>query len=133
MTTALTGKSVTFSYGGLAGAAQITQADISESATSNTIQTLGGSVAISQGSESEITCSFLYDGEQSAGFYEALKGAFDAATSGALVIVAGVTSGWDGDALVTALSVAMPADDAMTCDATFTVSGALTFASPLVP
>ena len=64
MTTAITGKSCTFEYGGsTSGTAQITTATIDESASSETIQTLGGSVAISQGIESTVSCDFLYDGD----------------------------------------------------------------------
>lgn len=127
-TTAITGKSATFTYGAKAGTAQITTATVDETASSNTIQTLGGSVAISQGVEAEVSCDFLYDGDTAGGFYAALKSSIDAGSSGTLLITGGGDSEWSGDALVTALSTEIPADDALTCSATFTVSGALTFA-----
>ena len=129
MTTAITGKSCTFEYGGsLTGTAQITTATIDESASSETIQTLGGSVAISQGVESTVSCDFLYDGDQTAGFYAALKAALDGGTTGTLTVMGGAPGGsWEGEAIVTSLSAEMPADGAVTCSAEFAVSGTLPF------
>jgi len=125
--TAITGKQCTFSYGGLDGSAQITTATVDESASSETIQTLGGSVAIAQGVESTISCDFLYDGDAAlgGGFYGALKAALDAGGAGAFIIASGGTTGasWTGDAIVTSLSAEMPADGAVTCSAELTVSG----------
>lgn len=129
MTTAITGKACTFAYGSKQGEAQITTASVDESASSETIQTLGGSVAIAQGVESTVSCDFLYDGSPTAGgFYAALKAALDAGTTGVLTIEAGggtTPSGWEGDALVTSLGAEIPADGAVTCSAEFTISGAL--------
>jgi len=131
MTTAITGKTCTFEYGGttpVAGTAQITTATIDESASSETIQTLGGSVAVSQGIESTVSCDFLYDGDagSTTGFYAALKAALDGGTSGTLSISAGggtTPSEWSGDAIVTSLSTELPADGAVTCSAEFGISG----------
>ena len=94
MTTAITGKSCTFEYGGsTSGTAQITTATIDESASSETIQTLGGSVAISQGIESTVSCDFLYDGDAATGsFYAALKASLDAGSVGLMTIAAGTAS-----------------------------------------
>jgi hypothetical protein len=131
MTTAITGKACTFAYGAKAGEAQITTATVDESASSETIQTLGGSVAIAQGVESTVSCDFLYDGDTAGGFYAALKAALDAGSTGVLTIETGggtTPAGWDGDALVTSLSAEMPADGAVTCSAEFTISGALGWA-----
>jgi predicted secreted protein len=130
-TTAITGKVCTFTYATQAGTAQITTAKIDESANSSTIQTLGGSVAIAQGVESKVTCDFLYDGENAASFYGALKAALMAGSAGALSIAAD-DSTWTGQAIVTALSAEMPADNAVTCSAEFTVSGALPFTAGTV-
>ena len=132
MTTAITGKSCTFEYGGsTSGTAQITTATIDESASSETIQTLGGSVAISQGIESTVSCDFLYDGDVSASFYANLKAAIDGGTTGTLTIEGGAGTvsapSWEGEALVTSLSTEMPADGAVTCSAEFAISGALPF------
>ena len=123
-TTAITGKVCTFSYATVSGSAQITSATVDESATSETIQTLGGSVAIAQGVESTASCDFLYD--EGTGFYAALKLALDAGSAGALAIEAGASgSGWQGQAIVTSLSAELPADGAVTCSAELTVSGEL--------
>ena len=86
--TAITGKSCTFSYGGQEGTAQITTASIDESASTDTIQTLGGSVAIAQGVESKVSCDFLYDGNAAGGtsFYAALKAALDGGSEGTVTI-----------------------------------------------
>jgi hypothetical protein len=128
--TAITGKSVTFAYGGHSGTAQITSATVDESGSSETIQTLGGSVAVSQGVESKVSADFLYDGDQpGGGFYGALKAALDSGNAGALEIDA-KGSGWTGQAVVTSLSAEMPADGAVTCSAEVTISGALRFAPP---
>lgn len=132
MTTAITGKSCTFEYGATAGTAQITTATIDESASSETVQTLGGSVAISQGVETTVSCDFLYDGDAAAGsFYAALKAALDGGTTGTLTIEAGTgavsSPNWTGDAIVTSLSAEMPADGAVTCSAEFAISGTLPF------
>ena len=48
----------------ISGTAQVTTASVDETAASETIQTLGGSVAVSQGTESNVSAEFLYDGEQ---------------------------------------------------------------------
>ena len=133
MTTAITGKSCTFEYGGsTSGTAQITTATIDESASSETIQTLGGSVAISQGIESTVSCDFLYDGDAATGsFYQALKAAIDGGTTGVLTIEGGAggtaAPTWTGDAIVTSLSAEMPADGAVTCSAEFAISGTFPF------
>lgn len=126
-TTALTGKSVTFTYGTTSGTAQITSATIDETATSETIQTLGGSVAVSQGVESTVSADFLYDGDAATGsFYAALKAALDSGAAGSVEIDAS-GDGWTGQAIVTGLSAEIPADGAMTCTAELTISGSLTF------
>jgi hypothetical protein len=128
MTTAITGKACTFEYDGKQGAAQITTATVDEAASSETIQTLGGSVAIAQGVESTVSCDFLYDGDTAGGFYAALKAALDTGDTGVLTIETGggtTPAGWTGDALVTSLSAEMPADGAVTCSAELTISGAL--------
>ena len=83
--------------------------------------------------ESEVTASFLYDGAQATGsFYSALKAALKDGSAGELKIGADI-SGWTGSALVSALSAEGPADGAMTCEATFTLSGALDFESDTTP
>jgi len=131
MTTAITGKVCTFTYGTKAGEAQITTASVDEAASTDTIQTLGGSVAISQGIESTVGCDFLYDGETAGGFYAALKAALNNASTGVLEIETGTgltPAKWSGDALVTSLSAEIPADGAVTCSAEFTISGALSWA-----
>jgi hypothetical protein len=132
MTTAITGKSCTFSYGALDGSAQITTATIDEAASSETIQTLAGSVAISQGVESTVSAEFLYDGDMASGsFYAALKAALDGSTTGTLTIEGGTGAAsapsWTGEAIVTSLSAEMPADGAVTCSAEFAISGSLPF------
>lgn len=133
MTTALTGKSCTFTYATEEGTAQITSASVDESASSETIQTLGGSVAVSQGVESTVSADFLYDGDAGAstGFYAALKAALDAGASGTLDISTGggtTPAAWSGDAIVTSLGAEIPADGAVTCTAELTVSGSLAWA-----
>ena len=132
MTTAITGKACTFTYDSVAGTAQVTSSTVDEAASSETIQTLGGSVAISQGVESTISADFLYDGDVSTGsFYQALKAALDAGSAGELTITAGkgvaTDPEWAGEAIVTSLSAEMPADGAVTCSAELTISGALVF------
>jgi len=133
MTTAITGKQATFTYGATAGTAQVTSASVDESATSETIQTLGGSVAVSQGVESTVSADFLYDGDSGAttGFYAALKAALDAGTAGTLEIETGggtTPAAWSGDAIVTSLGAEIPADGAVTCTAELTISGTLDWA-----
>jgi len=125
---AITGKACTFTYGTKEGSAQITTFTVDESASSNTIQTLGGSVAVSQGVETTVSADFLYDGDETGGgFYGALRASLTAGSKGTLTIDAGTTSSWTGQAVVTSLSAEGPADDAMTCSAELTVSGSLTF------
>ena len=129
-TTAITGKACTFEYGAVSGSAQITTATIDESASSETIQTLGGSVVISQGIESTVSCDFLYDGAAASGsFYAALKSALDGSTTGVLTVEAESPASWTGDAIVTSLSAEMPADGAVTCSAEFAISGAFPFSA----
>lgn len=132
MTTAITGKSCTFEYGGsTSGTAQITTASIDEAAASETIQTLGGSVAISQGIETTVSCDFLYDGDVANGFYAALKAAIDGGSTGTLTVTGGIGTTtaptWMGEALVTSLSAELPADGAVTCSAEFAISGGFPF------
>lgn len=127
-TTAITGKKVTVTYGGKDGSAQITTASIDESASSNVIQTLGGSVALSQGVESSVSADFLYDGDVAGGgFYAVLKALLDSGGEGDLSID-GDGSTWTGKGIVTSLGAEMPADDAVTCSAELTISGKLAFA-----
>jgi hypothetical protein len=130
-TTAITGKQVTFAFGSNEGTAQITSATVDEAGSSNTIQTLGGSVTISQGIESSVSCDFLYDGNTvGGGFYAALKAALASGTPGDLTISGPNGDEWTGSAIVTSLSTEIPADDAMTCSAEFGISGVLDFAPP---
>lgn len=126
-TTAITGKQFTVTADSINGSAQITSGTVDESASSETIQTLAGSAAVSQGVESTITADFLYDGNVSGGgFYAAMRAALVAGTA-VPVVIDGGGSEWDGDALVTSLSAEFPADGASTCSAELTVSGALDF------
>lgn len=128
-TTVLTGKKFTVTLGTMDGSAQVTTGTVDESSSSNTIQTLAGSATISQGVESTISADFLYDGDQAAGgFYGVLKTALDSGAEVAVDISGGDTGAtWAGSAVVTSLSAEFPADDAATCSAELTVSGALTF------
>lgn len=131
---AITGKACTFTYGSLDGSAQITTATVDETASSETIQTLGGSVAIAQGVESTISCDFLYDGADAVGgFYAALKAALDSGLTGTFSITGGAASEWTGDAIVTSLSAEMPADGAVTCSAELTVSGLVAWTDAATP
>lgn len=133
MTTAITGKQFTVEFDGLSGTAQITTGTIDESASSETIQTLGGSAAVSQGVESTVSCDFLFDGDQpGGGFYATLKAALAAGVAAPIEIDGG-GAGWAGDALVTSLSAEFPADGASTCSAEFTVSGSLPFTPVAAP
>lgn len=131
-TTVITGKKFTVSLGTMDGSAQVTTGTVDESSSSNTIQTLAGSATISQGVESTISADFLYDGDQTAGgFYGVLKTALDSGAEVAVEITGGTDattpSTWTGNAVVTSLSAEFPADDAATCSAELTVSGALAF------
>jgi hypothetical protein len=129
-TTVLTGKKFTVTLDDMDGSAQVTTGTVDETSSSNTIQTLAGSASISQGIESTISADFLYDGDQAAGgFYAVLKTALDLAEPVTVEIVGGTDSGatWTGNAVVTSLSAEFPADDAATCSAELTVSGALVF------
>jgi Phage tail tube protein len=129
--TAVTGKRFTIVHGTKDGSAQCTSASISQSASSETIQTLGGSVAISQGVETTISAEFLYDGDQAGGgFYATMNSALASGTAATLTITgSGGTAGetWSGQVIVTSLGVELPADGAVTCSAEFAISGALTF------
>jgi hypothetical protein len=129
-TTVLTGKKFTVTLDDMDGSAQVTTGTVDETSSSNTIQTLAGSASISQGIESTISADFLYDGDQAAGgFYAVLKTALDLAEPVTVEIVGGTDAGatWTGNAVVTSLSAEFPADDAATCSAELTVSGALVF------
>lgn len=128
----ITGKQVTFEYGTVQGTAQITTASIEESADSETIQTLGGSVSLSKGVESTVSAEFLYDGNKSGSFYAALKTALKAGTAGTMTIDAD-GGNWTGEAIVTSLGAEMPADGAVTCKSEFTVSGDFPFTAPTAP
>jgi hypothetical protein len=130
--TAITGKQVTFEFKTISGTAQVTTASIEESADSETIQTLGGSVAISKGVESTVSCDFLFDGNKAGSFYEALKAALKDGAPGAMTIDADGSS-WAGQAIVTSLSAEAPADGVVTCSAEFTISGDFPFTAPTAP
>lgn len=121
-TTVITGKSATFSYGSVAGTSQITTFTPDESASPETIETLGGTAVLSTTVERTVECEFLFDGNiTGGGFYAALKAAFDASSEGTLSVnIDGAA--WTGQGKVTALSTPAPADGAVTCAATFTMS-----------
>jgi hypothetical protein len=133
MTTAITGKQFTVEVDGESGSAQITTGTIDESASSETIQTLAGSAAVSQGVESTISCDFLFDGNVAGGgFYAVMKAALAAGVAVPVTIDGGGAS-WAGDAIVTSLSTEFPADGASTCSGELTVSGELPFTAPVAP
>jgi Phage tail tube protein len=128
VTTAITGKKITVKYGTDDGTAQITSASISEQSSSNTIQTLGGSVVVGQGVETSVSADFLYDGDiVGGGFYAALKAALKAQSQADVTIAGKNGEEWVGKALVLSLSVEIPADDAVTCSAELGISGELAF------
>mgnify|MGYP005820448645 CR=1 FL=1 len=133
--TAITGKSVTWTYGSTPCTVQTTTVTVDEKGDSSTVQTLGGSVTVAQGVESTVSADLLYDGEQpGGGIYGALKAALDASSSGTLTITTGADAQWTGSALVTSLSAEMPADDAVTASVEFAVSGTLAFTpAPVAP
>jgi hypothetical protein len=129
-TTVITGKSATFTYGSTAGTAQITTFTPDESSSSETIETLGGTAVLSSTKERSISCDFLFDGDQAGGgFYKVLKDAFDAGSSGTLDVTID-TAAWTGSGIVDSLSVPTPADGAVTCSATFTMSS-WTYTAPV--
>ena len=129
-TTVITGKSATFTYGSVAGTSQITTFTPDESSSAETIETLGGTAVLSSTKERVIECEFLFDGNiVGGGFYAALKAAFDAASEGTLTVdVDGAA--WAGSGIVSALSMPAPADGAVTCAATFTMSS-WTYTAPV--
>lgn len=121
-TTVVTGKSATFTYDGTSGTAQVTTFTPDESSSAETIETLGGTAVLSSTKERSISCDFLFDGDQAGGgFYKVLKDAFDAGSSGTLAVTIG-TGSWTGDGIVDSISVPSPADGAVTCSASFTMS-----------
>ena len=121
-TTVTTGKSATFSYGSVAGTSQITTFTPDESASPETIETLGGTAVLSSTKERNIECEFLFDGDQvGGGFYKAVKDAFDAGTTGTLTVDTNGAA-WTGNGIVSAVSNPTPADGAVTCTVTFTMS-----------
>jgi hypothetical protein len=132
-TTALTGKSMTFSYGGMDATAQVTSSNIDKQASSTTIQTYGGSAAVSQGVERTVTCDYLFDGDQAAGgFHAILDAAVESQEPGELTVEAGASS-WTGSAIVTGVTVDGPADDAVTVSATYVISGDFPFTAGVTP
>jgi hypothetical protein len=129
-TTVVTGKTATFTYDSVAGTAQITTWTADESASPETIETLGGTAVLSATKERTVECEFLFDGDvaTSGGFYGACKAAFDDGLSGTLsATIDGAT--FSGTGIVSALSTPVPADGAVTCTATFTLS-AWTYTAP---
>lgn len=122
-TTVTTGKSATFTYGSVAGTSQITTFTPDESSSPETVETLGGTAVLSATKERNIECEFLFDGNTatSGGFYGACKSAFDDGQSGTLTADIDGAS-YTGSGIVSGLSTPVPADGAVTCTATFTMS-----------
>lgn len=131
---AYTGKQFTFTLGSLDGSAQVTSIKIDEKASSDSIQFLSGSVAISKGVETTISVDLAYDGGASGttGLYAALQASLATGAAGTVSVDGPATDSWDGSAIVTSLSAEIPADGAVTCSAELTVSGALTY-TPVGP
>lgn len=120
-TTVTTGKSATFTFGSVAGTAQITSFTPDESASSETVETLGGTAVLQSTKERTVECEFLFDGDQAtASFYKACKDAFDAGTNGNLAVNIGGAA-FAGSGIVSAISTPAPADGAVTCTVTFTL------------
>lgn len=121
-TTVVTGKSATFTYGAQEGTAQITTFTPDETASSETVETLGGTAVLQSTKERTIDCEFLFDGDQAtASFYKTCKDAFDAGTSGALSVDVNGAA-WAGNGIVESISMPTPADGAVTCSVTFKMS-----------
>jgi len=132
-TTVTTGKSATFTYDSVAGTAQITTWTADESASPETIETLGGTAVLSATKERNIECEFLFDGDvaTSGGFYGACKAAFDDGGTGNLTADINGAD-FTGQGIVSALSTPVPADGAVTCSATFTLSSWV-YTAPTAP
>lgn len=126
---AYTGKQFTFTHGALDGSAQVTSIKIDEKASSDSIQFLSGSVAISKGVETTVSVDLAYDGGAAGttGLYAALQASLAAGVPGTVSVNGPSTDAWSGSAIVTSLSAEIPADGAVTCSAELTVSGALDY------
>lgn len=127
---AVTGKSMTVTYGGQDASCQVSSLSIDESADAETIQTLGCSATISKGVESSLSMDLLYDGGQATSVYALLKGALSSGTAAAVTVTAASGEEWTGQAVVTSLGVEIPADGAVTCSTELSVSGTLSWAAP---
>jgi len=130
---AVTGKSMTVTYGGTEASCQVTSLGIDESAEAETIQTLGCSATISKGVESSISMDLLYDGGQANSVYGVLKAALGAGTAAEVEITAASGETWTGQAVVTSLGVEVPADGAVACSAEMSVSGSLAWTAAAAP
>jgi len=122
-TTLVTGKSATFTYDSVQGEAQITTFSTEQTADSESIETLSGTAVLSASKEYTATVSFLFDGNTAGGgFYKALEGSYEDGLPGTVTFAIGTFSE-TGSAVVTALSKEVPADGAVTCEATLTCTG----------
>ena len=119
----VTGKTCTFQYGTVQGEAQITTFSTEETADSESVETLGGTAVLSANKQYTLTVSFLFDGNKAGGgFYAALQASYTAGSAGAITLgIHGYTEA--GNGTVTALSKEVPADGAVTCEATITCTG----------
>ena len=118
-TTVTTGKSATFTFGSVAGTAQVTTFTPDESRSSNTVETLSGTAVTGATRERKVSCDFLFDGNLvGGGFYKACKDSFEADATGTLTVdIDG--AGFTGSGIVDALSVPTPADGPVTASVTF--------------
>jgi hypothetical protein len=122
-TTVVTGKSATFTFGSVAGTAQITTFTPDESRSSETLETLGGTAVTGSTRERTISVDFLFDGNiaTTGGFYGACKSSFESDAPGTLTVdIDGAA--WTGEGIVDGISTPTPADGAVTCTVTFKMS-----------
>jgi hypothetical protein len=127
--TVYAGSSFTVTVEGQAYTAIISRGGVDTTPNIVTTKTLGPNKQTAQ-TDVEDTCSFdfLYDGATASGFYSAL---WTASRTGAL-LTTNITGGgkdWEGEAIVTALSVEADAENLSSCSASFLIPAGLTYAT----
>ena len=114
----VSGKTCTFTFGALDASAQVTSISPARTASTETVQTLGGSASSANTKEITVALELLFDPNES-GISALLHAAWVGGTKGTAEIDYGGTVATYAEILITDLGEQIPADGLVTQSATF--------------
>lgn len=128
---AITGKQCTFTYKALDASAQVTTVSVDRSASSDTTQTLAGSVVTATDKEVTYNVDFLFDPATSS-LFELLHAAWVSGEEASIEVSYNGATSTASDVVVVSLSETAPADGLVTVSASLSTATADVF-TPVAP